>query len=245
MTLRHSIPEAQGRGGMAEDLSQWTPRARPEAAVLEGRLVRLERLDPERHAEGLFDASTVADAAERFRWLPEVPPVSRAAFRDWVAAKAQSLDPIFYAVLDRATGAVMGRQTLMRIDVAHGVAEIGNIYWGPAMARRPAATEAFLLFARHIFDDLGYRRFEWKCNSENLPSRRAALRLGFSFEGLFRQHMVVKGRNRDTAWFAMIDAEWPALGRALEGWLAPGNFDAQGMQRRTLAEMRAAFAEGP
>ena len=107
---------------MAEDLSHWTPRARPEAAVLEGRLVRLERLDPERHAEGLFDASTVADAAERFRWLPEVPPVSRAAFRDWVAAKAQSLDPIFYAVLDRAPGAVMGRQTLMRIDVAHGVA---------------------------------------------------------------------------------------------------------------------------
>jgi len=226
---------------MSENLSHWTPRARPQAEVLEGRFVRLERLDPARHADGLFEASSVADAAERFRWLPEVPPTSRAEYRAWVAAKAQSPDPLFFAAIDRASGAVAGRQTLMRIDTTHGVAEIGNIYWGPEMARRPAATEALYLFARHIFDDLGYRRFEWKCNSENRPSRRAALRFGFRFEGLFRQHMVVKGRNRDTAWFAMIDAEWPPLRRAFEAWLAPGNFDDAGMQRRTLAALRAEF----
>lgn len=228
---------------MAEDMSHWTPRARPDAALIEGRFVRLERLDPGRHADGLFDASTVPDAALLFRWLPEVPPESRAAFRDWVAQKAASPDPIFYAAIDRATGMVAGRQTLMRIDAANGVCEIGNIYWGPAMARTPAATEALYLFARHVFDDLGYRRFEWKCNAENLPSQRAAIRFGFSHEGLFRQHMVVKGRSRDTAWFAMIDKDWPALRQAFEDWLSPANFDAAGRQWRSLGEIRADTAD--
>ncbi len=154
---------------------------------------------------------------------------------------AESQDPLFYAVIDKASGKVAGRQTLMRIDAANGVIEIGNIYWGPRMAQRPAATEALYLFARHVFDDLGYRRFEWKCNDDNLPSKKAAARFGFTAEGVFRQHLVVKGLNRDTAWFSIIDKEWPALRRAYEGWLSPGNFDAEGRQKRRLEEFRAEF----
>ncbi|TKA96693.1 GNAT family N-acetyltransferase [Cereibacter changlensis] len=221
-----------------KDMQHWTARPRPEAKQLEGRFVRLERLDPDRHAEGLFDASAVPDAEARFRWLFDEPPSDRASFRGWVERSAQSTDPLFYAVIDRASGKVAGRQTLMRIDTANGVAEIGNIFWGPLMARRPAATEALHLFARHLFDDLGYRRFEWKCNDDNLPSKRAALRFGFRHEGLFRQHMVVKGLNRDTAWFAMTDRDWASLKPAYEAWLSPGNFNAEGTQRQRLEALQ-------
>lgn len=224
---------------MADDLSNWTPRPRPGTAALEGRYVRLEKLDPARHADGLFDASAQPDGDERFRWLPDVPPTDREAFRSWVAQAAASEDPLFFAVIDNATGKVAGRQTLMRIDAANGVAEIGHIYWGPLVSRKPAATEALFLFARHIFDDLGYRRFEWKCNDENLPSKRAAHRFGFTPEGVFRQHLIVKGKNRDTAWFAMLDKDWTKLRPAYEAWLAPENFDADGTQKRTLEECRA------
>lgn len=228
------------------DLSAWTPRPRPARAPLEGRFVRLEPLDPAIHGDDLFAASTVADAGERFRYLFEAPPATRAEFGAWLDRAAASEDPLHFAVIDRATGRAAGRQTLMRIEPAHGVIEIGNIYWGPAIARRPAATEALYLFARHVFDDLGYRRFEWKCNALNAPSRSAALRFGFAFEGIFRQHMVVKGQNRDTAWYAMIDAEWPMLRRAYEAWLEASNFDAEGMQRLRLSALtaRAIGAEG-
>lgn len=224
---------------MADDLSNWTPRPRPGTAALEGRYVRLEKLDPARHADGLFDASAQPDGDERFRWLPDVPPTDRGAFRSWVAQSAASEDPLFFAVIDKATGKVAGRQTLMRIDAANGVAEVGHIYWGPLVSRRPAATEALFLFARHIFDDLGYRRFEWKCNDENLPSKRAAHRFGFTPEGVFRQHLIVKGKNRDTAWFAMLDKDWTKLQPAYEAWLAPANFDADGTQKMSLEECRA------
>src|SRR5690606_1450853 len=141
-----------------------------------------------------------------------------------------SPDPLHFAVIDRASGRAVGRQTLMRIEPAHGVAEIGNIYWGPRMARTPMATEAQFLFMRHVFDELGYRRYEWKCDNDNTPSKRAAERFGFTFEGTFRQHRVVKGKNRDTAWFSILDKEWPALKKAYEGWLDPGNFDDEGIQ---------------
>src|SRR5690606_29794587 len=139
-----------------------------------------------------------------------------------------------------ASGAVGGRQTYMRTDAANGVTEIGNILWNKPASRMPAATEALFLFARHVFDDLGYRRFEWKCNSLNELSRRAALRFGFDFEGGFRQHLVVKGKNRDTAWYAMIDKDWPTIGRAMEEWLDPANFDSEGRQKRRLEDIRAA-----
>ncbi|WCK80158.1 GNAT family N-acetyltransferase [Agrobacterium fabrum] len=224
---------------MAEDLSHWTPRPEPRTEPMEGYFVRLEKLDAARHADGLFDASAQPDGDERFRWLPDAPPTDRKVFRDWVEQSAASKDPIFYAVIDKASGKVAGRQTFMRMDRANGVAEIGHIYWGPLVSRRPAATEALFLFARHLFDDLGYRRFEWKCNNENLPSKQAALRFGFQPEGVFRQHLIMKGRNRDTAWFSMLDKEWAKLRPAYKEWLSPANFDASGAQRRKLQEFRA------
>lgn len=224
---------------MVEDLSTWTARPRPGRVVLEGHYVRLEPLDPARHGDGLYEASSVPDAAERFRWLPDYPPESRAAFQPWLDKAAASEDPLFFAVIDKASGKVAGRQTLLRIDPANGVIEIGHIYWGPLISRKPAATEAQFLFTRYAFDDLGYRRYEWKCNDANEPSKRAASRFGFRPEGVFRQHMIVKGQNRDTAWYSIIDKEWPPLRQAYEVWLHPSNFDSDGRQRRTLEEYRA------
>ncbi|MGD9913127.1 MAG: GNAT family N-acetyltransferase [Rhizobiaceae bacterium] len=222
---------------MSDDLRNWTPRPRPERVVLEGHHVRLEPLDAARHGDALYEASKVADADDRFRWLPEVPPGDRAAFEPWLEKAQASADPMFWTVIDKATGKVAGRQTLMRIDTNFGVIEIGNIYWGPLVARKPAATEAQFLFMKYAFD-LGYRRYEWKCNNRNAPSKRAAERFGFTFEGIFRQHMIVKGENRDTAWFSIIDQEWPALRRAYEAWLDPSNFDRDGQQKRRLEDFR-------
>lgn len=220
------------------DLSNWTPRPRPERKPLEGRYVRLEPLDAARHGDGLYEASSVSDIGGRFRWLPDQPPQSRAEFQPWLDKAAASVDPLFFTVIDKASGRIAGRQTLMRIDPANGVIEIGNIYWGPLVARKPAATEAQYLFTAYAFDDLGYRRYEWKCNNRNEPSKRAAERFGFRFEGVFRQHMIVKGENRDTAWYSIIDGEWPALKRAYQGWLDPANFDSEGKQKRRLEDFR-------
>lgn len=196
--------------------------------------MRLEPLDA-RHAADLFAVSVAPGADERFRWLFETVPADVAEVERWVAKVAPGPDPSFWAVSDRATGRAAGRQALMRITPEHGVIEIGSILWGPPIARTRAATEALYLAARHVFETLGYRRFEWKCNDLNAPSKAAALRFGFSYEGLFRQHMWVKGANRDTAWFAMIDAEWPALAREYARWLDPANFDASGRQKTPLA----------
>jgi RimJ/RimL family protein N-acetyltransferase len=176
-------------------------------------------------------------AEERHRWLFE-EPMARPEFDRWLAGRALSEDPLFFAVIDRATGRAEGRQTFMRIDRTHGVIEIGSILWGPAIAGTRVATEALFLCARHAFDELGYRRFEWKCNDLNEHSKRAALRFGFRHEGLFRNHMVAKGGNRDTAWYAMIAEDWPALRAAFEGWLAPENFDAAGRQKADLRAFR-------
>jgi RimJ/RimL family protein N-acetyltransferase len=216
------------------DLSGWMPRPRPDAEVLHGRWCRLERLGTATHGDSLFEASAGPGAAERFRYLFESPPATRADFDAWIGRASCGEDPLFYAVVDVATGRAEGRQALMRITPEHGVIEIGSILWGPRMARTRIATEALFLFAAYAFDTLGYRRFEWKCDAANEPSRRAALRFGFSFEGVFRQHMVVKGRNRDTAWFAMTDAEWPSIRAGFERWLRPDNFEADGRQRTAL-----------
>jgi RimJ/RimL family protein N-acetyltransferase len=230
---------------MSTDLSNWTPRPVPERKTMEGRFVRLEPLDPARHGDGLFEVSTVPDADARFRFLGnDYPPRSREAFEPWLQGLAASGDPICFVVLDAESGRVLGRQNFMRIDRPNGVIEIGSIYWGPQISRTPGATDALYLFARHAFDDLGYRRFEWKCDDLNVPSKSAALRFGFSFEGLFRQHMVLKGQNRDTAWFSMIDGEWPRLRHAFEEWLDPSNFDREGRQKRRLVEIRDSIAAG-
>jgi RimJ/RimL family protein N-acetyltransferase len=208
---------------------------------LNGRYCRLEPIDASRHGEDLFEASSVSDAAERFRWLFEYPPENRGEFQLWLDKVQSSEDPLFFAVVDKSSGKAAGRQALMRIDAAHGVIEIGSIYWGTLVARRPAATEALYLFADYVFDELGYRRFEWKCHNMNEPSKRAAARFGFEFEGIFRQHMVFKGGNRDTAWFSITDVEWPALRSAYRAWLDPANFDASGRQKRRLEEFRSDF----
>ncbi len=207
------------------------PRPRPSRVVLEGRYARLEPLALS-HAEGLYRASS---NARSFDYLFDVPPASLADVRAWIERSIKGEDPLFHVVVDRASGEAAGRQSLMRIVPEHGVIEIGNILWGPAIARTRVATEAFYLAARYAFDELGYRRFEWKCNDRNEPSKAAALRFGFTFEGVFRQHMWAKGANRDTAWFAIIDRDWPAIRSAFEHWLDPSNFDAAGRQNARLA----------
>ena len=219
------------------DLRDWQPPPRPARVNLEGRFCRLEPLDPARHGDELFAAAMAPGAEERFRYLSD-DPQDRAAFQTWLTRSAESADPLFFAVIDTASGRCEGRQALMRITPEHGVIEVGNILWGPAIARTRVATEALFLHARYIFETLGYRRFEWKCNSLNGPSRRAAERFGFQYEGTFRQHMVQKGQSRDTTWFAMLDAEWPAIRTVFERWLAPENFDAQGRQKIRLADLR-------
>jgi RimJ/RimL family protein N-acetyltransferase len=221
-----------------QDLSGWKGVPRPERITLEGRYTRLEPLDAARHGADLYDAATAPGAEDRFRYLFETKPADATEFADWTAKAAASTDPLFFAVVDGATGQALGRQALMRIDPAHGVIEIGSIHWGPAMARSRIATEALYLFGRHAFETLGYRRFEWKCHNLNEPSKRAAQRFGFTYEGLFRQHMVAKGRNRDTAWFSIVDREWPARARAFEAWLDPANFDAAGRQKQRLEDFR-------
>ncbi|MEQ5794695.1 GNAT family N-acetyltransferase [Paracoccus sp. NFXS7] len=217
---------------MHVDLTRWSPPPAPARAVIAGRYVRLEPLQAG-HAGTLYAAASAGGADDRFRWLFEHPPQDRDTFADWVDHVSSSADPMFFAVVDAATGRAEGRQALMRIDRTHGVIEIGSIMWGPALQRSRMATEALFLFADHVFA-LGYRRFEWKCNDLNTPSKRAALRFGFRPEGVFRQHMVVKGTNRDTAWFAMTDQDWQELRPGYLAWLAPDNFDSDGVQRSTL-----------
>jgi RimJ/RimL family protein N-acetyltransferase len=207
------------------------PCPRPGRVVLEGRYARLEPLSPA-HLDGLLAAS--ADPGS-FDYLFDVPPQDRDDLRAWIGQRMKSEDPLFHAVIDKATGIAGGRQTFMRITPEHGVIEIGNILWGPAIARTRVATEALFLAAKYVFEELAYRRFEWKCNDLNAPSKAAARRFGFTFEGVFRQHMWTKGANRDTAWFSMLDREWPRLRAAYERWLDPANFDAAGVQRSRLA----------
>ena len=203
----------------------------PQRVTLEGCYVRLEPIGPQ-HVASLYRA--IALEPSRFDYLLTLPPRSEADLAAWVEDAARGTDPMVWAVVDRQTGAAEGRQSLMRIVPEHGVIEIGSIYWGPRLARTRLATEALFLHARYVFDELGYRRFEWKCNDLNEPSKAAARRFGFSFEGIFRQHMIVKGQNRDTAWFAMLDGDWPRLRAEYERWLEPGNFGVDGMQKTPL-----------
>jgi RimJ/RimL family protein N-acetyltransferase len=218
----------------------WKFARLPQRVPLEGDAVVLEPVDPARHANDLFLASEGAPAL--WDYLAYGPFENQRVFTEWLKERAASDDPLFYAVIDRASRQARGMASLMRIVPEHGVIEIGHIWFAPALQRTRQATEAIYLLARHAFDDLGYRRFEWKCDALNLPSRRAAERFGFVFEGVFRQHMVVKGRNRDTAWFSIVDGEWPGVRAAFEAWLSPDNFDDEGQQRRSLSEIRDGVA---
>jgi RimJ/RimL family protein N-acetyltransferase len=213
-----------------------SPARRPEAVVLEGRCGRVEKLDPARHAADLWHAAQGHDAL--WTYMAYGPFADAAAFSRWVAERAKLDDPCSYAVIERS-GRAVGIATLMEIRPATRVIEVGNIVYTPALQRTPLATEAQYLLARYVFDTLGYRRYEWKCDALNAASRRAALRLGFTFEGIFRAHMIVKGRNRDTAWYSMLEREWPERRHAFERWLAPDNFD-QGAQKTSLAALHGA-----
>jgi RimJ/RimL family protein N-acetyltransferase len=220
-----------------------TPGRRPERITLSGRAISLVPLNADAHADALFEGANGGDKDRVWTYLFDGPYADRAAFHANIASKAMSEDPLFFAIIDNANGKVVGYQTFLRIEPKHRVIEVGNIMYTPAMQRTIGATEAQYLFARHVFDDLGYRRYEWKCNNLNAPSKRAALRLGFTFEGVFRQHMIVKDRNRDTAWFSMLDGEWPARRAAFEQWLGPENFDSSGRQRVSLSTLNRPEAE--
>lgn len=217
-----------------EPVTGWTPPEAPGPSVLDGQYARLERLDPARHAADLHAANLADDGI--WGYLPYGPFAEASAYRAWAEGMAPLADPFFYAIIDKSTGKAAGVASWLRITPAAGSIEVGHINLSPSIQRTRAATEAMFLMMDWAFA-AGYRRYEWKCDAMNLPSRRAAERLGFSYEGIFRQAAVVKGRNRDTAWFAMIDKEWPVLRAAYQAWLAPANFDADGRQIRSLADL--------
>jgi RimJ/RimL family protein N-acetyltransferase len=211
----------------------WSPRARPPRDALTGRYVRLAPFDVARDADELF----AAYADTNWDYMAGGPFADAAAHRAYAERAMTSGDPFFYTITDLATRKSGGVASLMRIVPEHGVIEVGNIAYAPSFQRTRGATEAMYLLAALVFDRLGYRRYEWKCNNLNAPSKRAAVRLGFRFEGVFRDHMVIKGRNRDTAWFAMTADEWPARKAAFEQWLDPANFDAAGKQKTKLSSL--------
>jgi RimJ/RimL family protein N-acetyltransferase len=217
-------------------LPGWTPPPRPTRDPLQGRYCRLEPLDPDRHAAALFAAHAADKEGRSWTYLPYGPFQTLPSYRDWMRAQCLGDDPLFLAIVDLIDGVSAGVASYLRIAPASGSIEVGHIHYAPRLQRTAAATEAMFLMMQHAFE-LGYRRYEWKCDALNAASRAAALRLGFSFEGVFRQATVYKGRNRDTAWYAAIDAEWTALRAAFLAWLDPGNFDAQGRQRTRLADL--------
>jgi RimJ/RimL family protein N-acetyltransferase len=216
-----------------------TPARRPGRTTLPGRVVTLAPLAPQAHGDALYEG-TRGEAGDRlWQYLFEGPFADRAAFDVHLQRIATSEDPLFLAILDNASGRAMGYASYMRIEPVHRVIEVGSILYTPRLQQTTLATEAMYLMARHVFEDLGYRRYEWKCNALNAPSRRAALRFGFRFEGVFRQHMIVKGRNRDTAWFSMLDSEWPVRKANFERWLDPSNFGEDGRQKVALSRLNA------
>lgn len=220
-------------------VSSWMPRPVPPRSTMAGRFCSVELLDLAIHADSLDHAYGHDPEGRLTTYLPWGPFTGRAEFDAFLTGYCLGSDPFFHAVVDTASGEAQGIAAFMRIDQRMGVIEVGGIWLSPLLQRRPAATEAMALMMARAFDELGYRRYEWKCDALNAPSRIAAQRLGFRFEGIFRQAMVYKGRNRDTAWFSVTDGEWPSLKRAFRHWLDPTNFDAEGRQRRPLASFRA------
>ena len=221
-------------------VADWTPRPAPPRTPMIGRLARVEPLDPDRHAAALFEANSEDREGRNWTYYNYGPFATMADYRKWVEASCADKTRMIHAIIDQVSGKAVGVAAYANIQPAHGTIEVAGLNFSPRLQRRPAATDAMYLMMRRVFDELGYRRYEWKCDSLNLPSRTAAARLGFTYEGLFRQAMVTRGNNRDTAWFSIIDREWPALRAAFEAWLDLGNFDAAGRQHRSLGSFRAA-----
>lgn len=218
-------------------MPDWQPPQAPARVTLTGHWCRLEPLLPERHGADLYAANRLDPDDSSWTYLPYGPFADATSYQSWLAQNAKGDDPLFFAIIDLATGKAVGLAAYLRIEPAAGVLEVGHLKFSALLQRTPAATEAMFLLMRQAFTS-GYRRYEWKCDSLNQPSRTAALRLGFSFEGIFRQARVTKGRNRDTAWFSVTDQDWPALQAAFTAWLAPDNFDAAGQQRQRLEGLR-------
>lgn len=225
-------------------LPDWVPPAVPQHAPLTGHYCRLEPLDPQRHAADLYAGNSQDTENRMWTYLPYGPFGTFEEYATWLAAAQQSTDPLYFAVIDLTTQRAVGVVSYLRIDSKNGVIEVGHLAYTPHLQRTPAATEAMYLMLVHAFE-LGYRRYEWKCDALNAPSRAAALRLGFQYEGLFRQAVIYKQRTRDTAWYSIIDSEWPALKAALEQWLAPANFDDHGQQRCRLSALTAGLQRQP
>ena len=222
------------------DLPDWVPRELPAPVTLEGRFCRLEPINAGRHAADLHAAFSSAPDARLWTYMTVGPFADAQAYHGYLESAETSADPRHYAVIDLASGKAVGTMALMRIDPKNGVIEVGSVTFSPLLQQTPISTEAQYLLMAYVFDQLGYRRYEWKCDHFNEPSRKTARRLGFSFEGIFRQAVVYKGRSRDTAWFAIIDSDWPKTAAAFQAWLSPGNFDASGRQKHSLAELRGA-----
>lgn len=221
------------------ELPDWRPVPRPQRHVLAGRFCRAEPLNVERHARELHAANALDREGRMWTYLFSGPFASFEEYRGWLEPRPASEDPLFFAFVDAPSDRAVGLGSYLRIDPANGSIEVGHLQFSPLLQRKPAATEAMYLMMQHAFA-LGYRRYEWKCDALNAASCRAAERLGFTFEGVFRQAIVYKGRNRDTAWYSILDTEWPALDAAFRSWLDPGNFDDEGRQLRSLAVCRAA-----
>ncbi|HEX9768246.1 MAG TPA: GNAT family protein [Kiloniellales bacterium] len=240
---RQQAPQPEFRNALGQPIGfpveNWRSCARPPRTALAGRTCRVEPLDPERHAAALHGANLEDRENRIWTYLPYGPFATLADYRAWMAASCLGDDPLFHAVVDTAHGAASGVASYLRIDPPVGVIEVGHINFAPRLQNTTAATEAMYLMMRRAFAELGYRRYEWKCDALNAASRRAAERLGFRFEGVFRQATLYKGRNRDTAWYAVIDRDWPGTRDAFEAWLDPGNFDADGHQRGSLATLMA------
>jgi RimJ/RimL family protein N-acetyltransferase len=219
-------------------LPDWQACSRPPRTAMEGRFCRIEPLNIERHAAELYAANSEDVEGRMWTYLATGPFDTLDAYRTFVERHWLGDDPLFHAIIDHNSGRAVGVASYLRIDPPVGVIEVGWIGYSPRLQRKPAATEAMYLMMRRVFDELGYRRYEWKCDTLNAPSRAAALRLGFRFEGIFQQATIYKNRNRDTAWFSIIDSEWPALRAAFERWLDPANFDEAGQQRQSLASFR-------
>ncbi len=228
---------------IGDPVPQWKPVAPPPRTPIDGRYSRIEPIDPERHAAQLFEAISDDQDGRTWTYMGYGPFATLPEYRAWMKATCLGDDPLFHTIVDRSTGQAVGVASYLRIDPKFGVIETGHIHYSPRLQRTRAATEAMFLLMRRVFEELGYRRYEWKCDSLNEPSRRAARRFGFSFEGIFRQATIYKGRNRDTAWFAIIDKEWPALKAAYEAWLDPANFAADGTQKQALGDLTAKALE--
>ncbi len=220
-------------------LADWTKRPRPGQWPLTGPRIVLEPLDWDAHGPALYQAVAAPDIADMWDYMPMGPFADYDEFKTILSNICAALEWETMVFRKAGTAVVLGMSSYMRIREPHGSAEVGCVAFGRALRRTPEATEAMFLMAQHLFDELGYRRYEWKCHNENAASRRAATRFGFQFEGIFRNDMVVDGKNRDTAWFAMTDEDWPSLKTAYESWLAPSNFDAAGQQKRTLESFRS------